>query len=467
MKKLLVLTLFALLILTLPTIIAIDVSVDKLNNSEDVIIKGLDQPAKVILNVTNNENTDKFLFFNLLGFVMEPKDPVSIGGGMTKIVELTIYPRKDLDVKNYYALQYFIRAQSDETEQEEQLTIKMVELASAFEIGSEDIDPDSNSVTIYIHNKERFDFKDLNVRFTSQFFELTDDLSLGPNEKEEFIIELDKEDFKKLTAGFYTFTAQIEVEDLEAEIEGTIKFIEKNIVETTEKKFGIIVSTNIIRKTNEGNTVEGSDTVIKKNIISRLFTSFNPDPDIVERKGLSVYYTWNQKINPGDTLEIVVKTNWLYPLLIILLIVVIVILVKQYVTTDVQVRKRVSFVKAKGGEFALKVTLNVYSTKYVERVNIVDRLPALMKVYERFGGEKPSRVNQKARLIEWDFEKLEAGELRTLSYIIYSKKVGVMGKFALPSATAIYQRLGKIKESTSNKAFFMAEQKTGHDVEYY
>ena len=42
-----------------------------------------------------------------------------------------------------------------------------------------------------------------------------------------------------------------------------------------------------------------------------------------------------------------------------------------------------------------------------------------------------------------------------------------MGRFALPSATAIYQRMGKIKDSESNKAFFMAEQKTADDVEYY
>ena len=140
---------------------------------------------------------------------------------------------------------------------------------------------------------------------------------------------------------------------------------------------------------------------------------------------------------------------------------------KKLTATDVTISKKITYVKAKGGEFALRVNLFVSSKNYVERVNIVDRLPPLMKVYEKFGGEKPSRVNEGARLIEWNFEKLEAGELRTLSYIIYSNDVGVIGRFALPSGTAIYQRLGKIKDSESNKAFFMAEQKTAHDVEYY
>ena len=75
----------------------------------------------------------------------------------------------------------------------------------------------------------------------------------------------------------------------------------------------------------------------------------------------------------------------------------------------------------------------------------------------------PTRFDEKNRRIEWNFEKLEAGESRVLSYIIYSK-IGVLGKFALPSATAIYEREGKIKESESNRAFFVAEQRT-RDVE--
>jgi hypothetical protein len=206
--------------------------------------------------------------------------------------------------------------------------------------------------------------------------------------------------------------------------------------------------------------------VIKKNIISRLFTSFDPDPDAVERIGSIVYYTWNKDLKPGETMQIRVKTNWLYPLLLIIFVVAIIILVKQSTATDVIIRKKVSYVKAKGGQFALKVTLFVNSKTYVERVNIVDRLPSLMKVYERFGGEKPTRVSEEARLIEWDFEKLEQGEIRTISYIIYSKNVGVMGKFALPSAVAIYQKEGEIKEASSNKAYFVTEQRKG-DVEDY
>ena len=220
----------------------------------------------------------------------------------------------------------------------------------------------------------------------------------------------------------------------------------------------MIISKKIIEKKNEGNTIAKSQTVIMKNIISRLFTNFSPEPNIVERDGFSVYYTWNNEIKPGETLKITTKTNWLFPFLTILFIVAIVMLAKLYSRTNLVLRKKVSFVKAKGGEFALKVSIIVDAKKYIERISVVDRIPQLVKIYERFGGEKPARIDEKNNKIEWNFEKLEAGEIRVLSYIIYSK-VGVLGKFALPSAKALYEREGEVQEAESNRAFFISEQR--------
>ena len=461
MKK--ALYLIVLILLILPTIIAIDLEITE-KDSKQVMVVGLDNPATFDLEITNNGETDEFHFFNLIGFNMEPKESILINKNTTKEVKVVLYPRSGIELRNYYGLQYFIRA-SDSSEQKERLVIKIIDLENAFEIGAEDIDPESNSLNIYIHNKEDFDFKSLKVNFNSKFFELEEDFDLGPNKRKDFTIQLNKDDFKKLTAGFYTLNAEISIEDLTAEIEGIIKFVEKNIIEEITKEQGGIISVILIEKINNGNTIHSEEIVIKKNIVSRLFTSFNPEPNIVERAGTTIYYTWNRNIKPGETFQIRVKTNWFYPLLLIIFIIGIIILVKKSTSTNVIIRKKVSYVKAKGGEFALKVTLFINSKTYVERINIVDRLPPLMKVYERFGGEKPSRISEEARIIEWDFEKLEQGEIRTLSYIIYSKKIGIMGKFALPPATAIYQKQGKIKESISNKAYFITEQRKG-DIEY-
>jgi hypothetical protein len=458
MKKI---ALSLIILLILPCVLAINIKVER-QSSDETMIAGLKEHVVFDLEITNFGDTDNFEFYNLIGFKMFPVGTINIRSGQTEYVELKISPIGEFDERGSYTLQYFIRGQ-DATEKAEKLTFRIAELKDAFEIGSGEVDHDSNSIKIYIQNKVNFKFEEINTKFSSVFFDFEERFDLEANERKEFDVQLNKEDIKKLMAGFYTLNAEISVEDEKADIEGVVKFVEKNLIITTKKDYGIIINTMIITKTNEGNVLEKSETIIKKNIISRLFTSFSPEPDTVERQGTLVYYTWAREIKPGGSTEIVVKTNWLFPLIVILLIITTVLLVKRYSRTDLILRKKISFVRAKGGEFALKVSILAQAKKYIERVSIIDKLPPLVKVHERFGGEEPSRVDEKTRRIEWNFEKLEAGEIRMISYIIYSK-VGILGKFALPSAIAVYDKEGKIKEAESNKAFFMAEQKKG-DIE--
>ena len=375
-----------------------------------------------------------------------------------------VYPTENFQYRGFYTFKYFIRGQ-DGTQIAYDLTIKVIDLKDAFEIGSGEVNLDLSSMKIYVHNRESHNFEKVKAKFESPFFEFEKTFSLGPNERKEFEIELNKQDFNKLTAGFYTLKAEFEVDDEKTNLEGTIKFAEKDLLKTTKESDGFIINTQTIKKTNEGNLMVGSETVVKKNIISRLFTTMNPEPDIVERDGFDIYYTWANEIKPGESSEVMIKTNWTLPLVIMLFVIVSVILAKQYTKTNLSLRKRVSFVKAKGGEFALKITISATANNQIEKISVIDRVPPLVKIYERFGSEKPKRVNEKTRRIEWEFNSLQKGETRVLSYVIYSK-IGVLGKFALPTATAIYEMDGKIHESQSNRAFFIAEQRKG-DVEGY
>lgn len=442
------------LLLILPSISAINLTIEKQSVNE-VLISELDMPAYFDLEITNLGSNDKFKIYNLVGLDISPES-IEIDKGETKQLSLKVAPLGQLDIRGLYSFECFFRGE-DESETNTKLTIRIIDLADAFEIGSEEFNPESNSLEVYIHNKVNFDFGEINAKFKSAFFDFEENFNLGPNEKKNFDISLNKEEFKKLMAGFYTLKTEVNVENEKADIEGVIKFAEKNLVTSTKKDYGFVINTQIIEKTNEGNVMAKSETVLKKNIISRLFTSFSPSPDIVERQGLEIFYTWDREIKPGETLKITVKTNWLFPLLVVLFIVAIVILSKQSSKTDLVLRKKVSFVKAKGGEFALKVSILVNARKYIEKVSIIDRLPPLVKIHERFGGERPLRIDERNKRIDWGFEKLEAGEKRVISYIIYSK-IGVLGKFSLPTTTAIYEKEGKVKESTSNRAFFLIDQ---------
>ncbi len=454
MKKTFILLLILLII---PSVFAIDIDIQK-NSSDEIMIMGLENPTIFDLEVTNQGSSDSFMFYTFFGAGYYPQETVLIGSSQTKKVEFGVYPRPDFIPRGLVTFDLFIKGQ-DESEKAVPfpLSLKVIDLEESMEIGAEKFDPNSNSLQIDFENKVNFNFGEIKARFKSPFFDFEEEFSLRKYEKKSFNVELNKEDFTEVMAGFYTITAQLSIGEQETNIEGTMKFSETDLLETTKESYGFIIRTDIIKKSNKGNVVSESEINIKKNIITRLFTNLNPEPDIVERKGIAVYYSWSEQINPGEIFEVRVKTNWLLPLLIIFLIVAVVVLTKKFSRTNLVLRKKISFVRAKGGEFALKVSVFVTAKKYVERVNVIDRLPALVKVHERFGAEKPTRINEKTRRIEWNFEKLEEGEIRTLTYIIYSR-IGVLGKFALPTATAIYEKDGEIHETESNKAFFMAEQ---------
>ncbi|MEN7981860.1 MAG: hypothetical protein ABFQ65_00235 [Nanoarchaeota archaeon] len=449
MKKIFLLS---FLVLLLPSLLALNINLEKENN-QGVMVHGIDAPAVFNLKITNLDRNMELKFMNFLGFVIEP-EIVEIKEDETKEIQFKVYPKANFNYLGYYIFKYSIF--KGEERLDDELILKLIEFKDTFEIGAQEIDPESSSLEVYVKNKENFNFKELNVKFSSAFFELEEDFKLGPNEKKSFSVNLNKEDFKKLIAGFYTLNAEITSANEKANLEGVIKFLEKDIVTTEKKEYGFIISSKIIKKENKGNVIVETQTTIKKNIISRLFTSFSPEPGTIERKDSYVYYIWNQSIKPGETLEIVVKTNWLFPFILVLIIVLIIIVVKQSSKKNLVIKKKVSLVKSKGGEFALKVTLNLHARKYMERIRLIDRLPPLVKIYEKFGIEKPIKTDEKNKRIEWAFEKLEAGETRTISYVIYSK-VGILGRFILPSAIAIFERNGKICKETSNKSFLMAE----------
>jgi len=183
----------------------------------------------------------------------------------------------------------------------------------------------------------------------------------------------------------------------------------------------------------------------------------------VERSGLYVNYIWQKELAPSESLKVAVTTNLIFPFLLLIGAGLIIYLYKIYVTSNLIVKKRINFVRTKGGEFALKVTLNVKARKFIEKVRIYDRLPAMSKLYEKFG-TKPDKFNHATGIMEWHLDRLTEGEERLFTYVIYSK-LKVIGKFELPSANGVYEYEGKIHETQSNRSFFINEPHESPRVE--
>jgi hypothetical protein len=454
MKKILILMLALFL---LPSILAVNLDVKRLSENE-VLILDLNEPTTFNLSVTNNGPTDRFLFYTFFGGGLDPTERIQINQGETKNIQLTVYPRES-HIKGLNSVVVYIQGK-DSSETEVKLPLNIVELEDVFEIGSGEIDPTSNTMEFYIKNKVNYNFKGIEAEFSSPFFEQSQSFDLAPFQQKTFTVNLEKEQFNELMAGFYTLKADISVYSQEAKIEGNIRFVEKDIVLTEKKDYGLIVNTKVIEKENQGNLIADTETIIKKSIISRLFTTFSPEPDVIDRQGFTVYYTWNEELAPGEKFSITVRTNWLLPFLIILLIVAIVVLTKKYSKNYLNLRKRVSFVRTKGGEFALKVTIIAEARQFAENIRLSDTLPPLVKLYNRFTGPEPDKMSK--RRIEWDLGNLEPGERRVLSYILYSK-VGVLGRFALSPAIARYEKDGKQKQTSSNRAFFVTQPSKKED----
>lgn len=419
----------------------------------NVIVPQYNQPARIDLLISNTSEGE-YNVYTLTSVEIFPREPFEIKSGTNRI-ELEIFPLKSLSTKGFYTFIYYLR-DFNGVNHEDRMTVKVIDLSDLIEVSSEANYP-GDKMSFYLRNKDNASLKDLKVKFESIFFEVEKEFDLEPFETKTFTVDINQEKIKKIPAGSYLLEATFNVDRGESSVKGKIFFGESKEISTEEDIRGFFIRSKSIKKINKGNTIETVQMEISKNIISSSFTFFSEKPSKVARSGLINKYTWTKQINPSETAEVVSKTNYLIPLLIILIIVGAVYTLMRFNKTKLEVKKSVSHVKTKGGEFALRVRVHVKAHKSVENVSVTERIPAIVKVYEKFGGLKPNSINLGERRLRWDLGNLQAGEERLFSYVIYSK-VGVVGRFSLPESTAIFEENGNISETFSNKVFFLSEQ---------
>jgi len=442
------------------TAINLDISSSQVSNT---VLTDLNEPAIYDLTIKNNEAADTFQIYSLVGINITPGS-FSLGQSETKTIRFYLMPQESLKLnEETFPFVYQIKNSKGEI-QKETITISIMGLDKAIEITPENINPQSNNINIDIKNRATFDFDSLDLKFSSVFFpDYTTSTPLNSVEEKTITIPLDREKVKLLDAGHYLMNIQITTKGVSISKNVVIIFVENpNIDESQKNDNWIVLTRQEIIKKNIGNVKQTVTTTVEKSILSYLFTTYKVSDNInptVAFNGVGVTYTFQKELIPDDELDVVMTTNWLFPILILIFIIVMIILIKKYTERDFVFRKTVSFVRTKGGEFALKVTLRIKAKKYAERINTTDKLPHLVNLYEKFGAVSPHKVDMHNRRLEWNVESMNKGEERVFSYIIYSSKIGVVGRFELPSAKAVYEKDGKIKETTSNRAFFINEPK--------
>jgi hypothetical protein len=455
-KDIFVLFLAILLSLNLISAINLDVKAEPVSNT---VIVDLDKPAIFDLTISNLGDSSEFEIYSLVGVDITPEKPFFAEYKKNTKIRINVMPQESLKMrKGMLTFEYEIRNSKKEI-QKEQLSIDVNNLEDFFSIIPEDIYINSEKVKIKIKNKAMYGFDDMKIKMNSIFFNYEGSLSLKNFETKAIEVSVDKEKLKRLDAGNYLIQTEIQTEEKTVHKETVIKYSEEENIKTTENKKGLIIQRHEITKENLGNVKKRISISTDKNLISYLFTNVNEEPSFTKFSGFNVKYTWEKDLPPGESFKIAVKTNWLYPLIIIILIVFICILIKRNIEKDFKFRKNVSFVKTRGGEFALRVHLRIKAKRFIEKIKIVDKLPNIVSLYEKYGAIAPDNVDLKNRKLEWHLESLDKGEEKIFSYIVYSK-IGVVGRFELPAAKAVYEREGKIKERISNKSFFINKPKS-------
>ncbi len=423
------------------------------------IIPEFNQPVSVPLTI-NDAIAGTYNVYTLTAVKLLPETPFYLETGKNNLT-VEVLPNSDLNSFGpaAYTFVYSFHSKSTNQNFENKMTVRVVSIGDAFEVSSDTNSPDSEKITFYVRNRESINLKNVHAHFTSMFFDFEQTFDLNANEKKEISFNVGRDIIKKTETGSYLLTAVFDTDRGQRTLEGRIFLGEKKGVENKEKTTGLLIRSTEISRINYGNVYEDVSVTAKRNIISRLFTSFSIEPDNAVRNGFGMTYTWQRKLGPAESFEVTVKSNYIYPILIIIAVALLIWAFRRYTQTKIEVTKSAHPIRTKTGQFALKVRITLHARKRVENVSIIDRIPGVVQIHERFDSLlKPSKIDVKNKRIQWDLGEIGAGEERVVSYIVYST-LGVVGKFALPRALTVFETAGNIHEVESNEVYFLAEQK--------
>ena len=418
------------------------------------VIAGVEDPVVVELAIENLGEPDTIELWAGADLVLSPRGAFTVESGKSE-VEMEVYPNEVAARQDgLWSFQLEILSQHQGVFKET-VTLRVVPLEKAIVFGVEPISPEHDRAILRVQNQQDIFLEDLELVFSSALFDSTEQVTLGPFEEKTLEAPLQSAKLSGISAGPYVVGLELRLQDVVAEQDGLVRYLEQEgvFVDTTSK--GFVVRTREVRKVNEGNVPSEVEVTLRKNVLTRLFTSHESKPGSVERSGLSVVYTWKETLGPGQTLTVVQTTNYSLPVLLVILLVAITLFVRTYSQTKVVLGKRVSFVRTKGGEFALKVRMRVKASKAAEEVRVTDMLPQGMRWYGKWG-RKPDAVDVRTRSLTWNLGKMHAGEERVVSYILYSK-LNVVGRFALPAARVLFRSGGEKQAVWSNKVYFVSE----------
>lgn len=424
----------------------------------DVIIKDISETINFSLNFTDVK-PGYYNLYTYSNYILLPEEMFYMENDTVMNFTATPYGTFESGRKVFT---YTIARMNSDERVEKKMIITFLELEKMIEIETNNIDVETGTVKIYVKNLEDYKIKNLTAKFSSVLFTLNKTFDLDEKETKIITVEVKDDLLKTTKAGTYVLDGIFYIKNTTKQILGKLYLNAKTDILTEEKKSGLLLRKTTITNTNKGNTVESIKIQTNKSAIARLFTSYNIEPVSSYREGFRVYYAWDYKLHPNEIYTIVVKTNYYYPILIIAGIVAICYFAVQYFKIKVDVKKKISPMRTKNGEFALRVTVHVRAKTDVTEVVLMDTIPTTVKLYKHSSSIEPDGIDVETRRLKWNIGDLKAGEERVYSYIVYSR-IGYVGRFSLPRSVVKFKLNDEVKKQTSKEVFFLAEQNSVKD----
>lgn len=420
-----------------------------------VIIAELDNPAAFNFLITNDGPAENAEIYSLLDITLTPRGMFEIPDG-TSSLDVQVFLPKNIrrTVHGAYIFEYQLKGDRSGIFKDT-LTLTIVPLKDALALEPASFKPGAQAVNITVRNQQNTHLRNLSLLLTSDFFSSRHSLSLQPYENVTLSVPLDKAKIAKRTAGTYIITAALGLEDARTEIEGTLTYLEQRNIAVNTTITGALIRQTTVTRTNHGNIPVADTITLSRDVLTRLFTAHSIAPLTANRNALAVKYEWQRELKPGESWSVTSTTNYTFPFILLILLIALSVLIYRTASTVVVVRKRVSPVKTRGGQFALKVQLSIRARRTLSNLRLTDAVPAMTKLYEHFG-TKPDKIDASTRRISWHIPHLHSGEERVVSYIIYSN-VAVLGRIELASAMLTYEHNNAVHQAFSNRAFFITE----------
>jgi hypothetical protein len=327
---------------------------------------------------------------------------------------------------------------------------------------TKDINPrEPVAMKLYLSNQNPLDMPNLTVMIESDSGLIQKLVTPGIKPKErktvEIAVELDSKTPPQPDVVYFSLIRGNET--ITGPIKKNIEIIEVVHIEATATPTKTLMKTdsNVVF-TNDGNKKYEGKVKVETTFLKSMFTSADPPARTIREEGIR-YVSWDVSMEPGDTFEVRVVTNYRPLILIIALMIIAGLLYYKFRSPLIIKKSVVNIQKGEGGITGVKVILNITNRgkSSVKEVDLSDKIPDLVELEKEvtIGSLQPDKIlkhEKKGMLLKWHIEELEPDEERVITYRVKAK-LSILGEFMLPPMLAKFRFEGRNVKSHSNRLY--------------